>query len=283
MTTLTKKVLVCREKGEGYSQLVQDLSLIAYRYPERSRGWSEDECSDFFCVFFGRIPGMIERFEYTGTSFDTFFYTAVRWQMKSFKRKQNKAAAYERAVSAPPFWSVRETPEPYLPENKGQIPQPLRREFDLDETGVIRDRASCIRVLCITLRNCEFISEALVCQVSSLCGCTALWLSACLIHLRERMEKRRAAFNRLQLQRNGIFLKICLLHDQLNTDLDRLWSSRLMKQIEIEKHNLRMITDRINTYPLHPTHQEISQVLGLPKGTVDSGLYCLKNVMQRLL
>ena len=282
MTELTRKVLAYRNSGEGFSELVQELCLLTYRYPERKYGWDEDTCGDFFCSMYHRIPGFIERFEFKGIPFDSFFYTSLSWQMKTFYKKQKARRAYERVVAEPLFWSVREPEEPYLIDQPEDIPRHIRSQLRIDENGRIQDRASCIRVLCMTLRNSESVDGSMVLRISRLCGCSQEWLHACVLHLKERLNARRIILERLRARRNGIFLKICLLHDELNLETDRLHSRILMEQIETEKARLSRITSKIRRYPFYPTHREIGQVLGLPKGTVDSGLYYLKNNIKSL-
>ncbi len=280
MTELTEKVLRCKKTGEGCSELVQELCLILYRYPRTKEQWSEDECSDFFCSILGKIPGLIERFEFTGAPFDSFLYSTIKWQMKTFSRKRRKHSAYYRVISAPSFWSTVDLHEPFHVYDGEDIPRAILREFHIDHTGVIRDRASCVRVLCMMLRNCEFVDAGLILRVSRLCGCTPEWLTACIAHLRERLENRRELLKKLQARRNAVFMRICLLHDELNLDLDGYRSEKILADIEVEKRHLRALTRRINRFPLFPTHREIGEVLGLPKGTVDSGLYHLKHSMK---
>ena len=280
MTVLTKKVLACQEKGEGFSDLVRELSLLVYRFPKAKHGWSEDDCSDFFCSFFNRIPGMIERFQYIGISFDTFFFTSIHWQMKTFLRKKQKHSAYDRVATESLYFMVQEAPETYWPYDASDIPRPIRRKLEINDEGIITDRASCIRILCMSLRNCEFIDDRMIGQISRLCGCTTNWLSACITHLRDRMHTKRAICNKLQIRRNIVFMRICLLHDELNLDLGGYKSDQIFFEIELEKTQLREITEQINHYPLYPSHKEIGQVLGIPKGTVDSGLYYLKDSLK---
>ncbi|MBN2049170.1 MAG: hypothetical protein JW760_01895 [Spirochaetales bacterium] len=282
MTDLTKKVLACRESGEGYEDLVREISLITYHYPKRKYGWNEDQCGDFFCSLIRRIPGLIERFEYSGIQFESYLYSTLTWQMKTFSDQRKKQSAYDRVLAAPSFSLLQESPGYSAPESPEIPPPELIQHLKIDSRGIIRDRTVSLRVICMILRNSEFMDDAMVSQASRLCGCTPEWLEACIIHLRERMADRRSAVEELQRKRSRCFLRVCMLQDTLRRETDADTISLFLRQLKEEQQVLSSLTQQISRYPLYPSHREIAQVLGIPKGTVDSGLHYLKNVLDRL-
>jgi DNA-directed RNA polymerase specialized sigma24 family protein len=84
-------------------------------------------------------------------------------------------------------------------------------------------------------------------------------------------------------RRNKSYAAIRLLETELQAEVDL--PKRAAAEESLARMRRRMATamERMSRVGLAPTNLEISKVLGVPKGTVDSGLYWLKKKLAAVL
>ncbi len=85
---LTHEVLSGRGKTDLRRNLVEKISRIVYAYPKKHLKWNDDDVGDFFCAFYPKIEGLIDRFIYCGKPFEAYLASSIRWQLKTFAKKR---------------------------------------------------------------------------------------------------------------------------------------------------------------------------------------------------
>jgi hypothetical protein len=98
-------------------------------------------------------------------------------------------------------------------------------------------------------------------------------LMATLQEMRSGREKRLEAFRD---RRNRAFAQARLLETELKTETEPRKIGCLQEALFRARRRMRLAMQRMARVGLSPTNREIAAVLGVPKGTVDSGLYWLK-------
>jgi hypothetical protein len=84
----------------------------------------------------------------------------------------------------------------------------------------------------------------------------------------------------LRERRNRAFLQIYRIHQELSREHDAQRRHTLLEKLEGEKKRLAAALDEMSRVPTAPTHRDIAAALGVPKGSVDSGIYYLKNALE---
>jgi len=77
-------------------------------------------------------------------------------------------------------------------------------------------------------------------------------------------------------RRNTAFAAIRLLETELKDEVDPGKRADAEEALVRMRKRMHSAMQRMSRVGLSPTNLEISKVLGVPKGTVDSGLYWLK-------
>ena len=84
-TKFTDELMLYQRTGIGYEGLIKSIGLHVYSILKSKYKMDEDDRSDFFCMFYPKIPNMIKRFEYHGTPFEIYLNVSLKWNMKSFR------------------------------------------------------------------------------------------------------------------------------------------------------------------------------------------------------
>ncbi len=267
MESLTEKVLAFQKSKDGLAELVAVLSPRIYQYPRQKLGWDEDSCGDFYLFFQPRLVRLLSKFRDQGKPFENYLCSVLSWQLKNFARERRKS---ERG------WSVslrlrivddevREAeafagPDPADP----RLPQVLREESD--RRNFLLLCLKCVRVL----------SEERIAGLSSLTGIPVETLFALVSALRARIGKKEQRLACFRERRNRAFALCRLLETELSEETDPVRREALRERLSKAHRRMRTAMQRMARVMLNPTNREIAEVMGMPKGTVDSGLFWLK-------
>lgn len=267
-------------------QILHAAGTILYEYLLKKHELSDDERNDFFCYFYPKIPALFDRFVYSGTPFEGYMLVSARWQLKSFVYRARRREARNRYIELS-AWKEEYAPgysliTPF--DTSAETAAELKQVFGIDpETGKIRKQASGRRILYVTMRGAMHVTDTMLSAVSETTGCDLEWLYNCTQKLKRRMEKRSVRLEHLKKRRNGLYLKILDLHRYIENAADQeiraLLSGRL---VSLQKHLHNALIEISHTIT-EPSHKEIAEVLGIPKGSVDSGMHCLKHSVREFL
>ncbi len=285
---LTREVLHGREHADRRKGLIEQISRIVYDYPKKHLHWDDDDSGDFFCLFYPKIEGLIDRFTYQGRPFEAYLAASIRWQLKTFAKKRVMQHSENRALQDESgFWfscesstapahqgskayhsSAGSHDENYLAE--------VTRVFKIEPDGKIGDPAWARRLLYLLLRNVAYIDDSLMEHCAKLSGFDPAFVLGCATELRERFGEKTLRRKKLIEKRNALHIRLLQLDTLLSdeTDADRISSYR--RQIGSVKARIEKASRDIRSSPLLATHRDIAEVLETAKGTVDSGLYYLR-------
>lgn len=308
--SLTDAVLAYKESGKEFDQLVKLVGIEVYQYPRRKLGWKDDDCSDFFCYFYPKVPRLINRFHYYGKPFEAFLAVTLKWQLKTYAAHKNAEALRLRVLSNEGFWgpseaspddeAVREDEQPYEEIDQGppvlrfkveraegafvlHLSPEAREIFKVTAEGRIGDRSARKRMLYLVLSVAAWLPPHMIEQAAHLIDVECCSLYALIDQVQARTERRRLRLVRLSESRNTHFFRIHCLDEQLNLVCDGSTHDELVRRLVRERMRLAQTIASMNRISLCPTHKDIAEVLDVPKGSVDSGLYYLKSAFARLL
>ncbi|MCD6397755.1 MAG: hypothetical protein J7L71_09460, partial [Spirochaetaceae bacterium] len=72
------------------------------------------------------------------------------------------------------------------------------------------------------------------------------------------------------------------LQEKLNFSDDLNEKKDFIIKIERLRTIISKINNQISKAPSRPTHQDLADVLGIPRGSIDSGIYYLKSAFEDL-
>jgi RNA polymerase sigma factor (sigma-70 family) len=271
MENLTDRVLQYQRTRAGLREIVAELAPRVYQYPRRKMGWDEDACGDFYVFIHPRLIRLIERFRDQGKPFESYLFTVLGWQLRNFarerrqgERKWNVSLRLEAGGCA----EAAEASPGDLPDQGWRIPAGVSQ--------MVKSGADRRNLLFLALKCSRTAAPESTTALAAMIGIEEGRLRALMATLQEMRCRRERRLETFRDRRNKAFALARLLETELRTETEPRKIACLREALFRARRRMRLAMQRMARVGLSPTNREIAAVLGVPKGTVDSGLYWLK-------
>jgi hypothetical protein len=139
------------------------------------------------------------------------------------------------------------------------------------------------RLLFLTIKCAWEVDDAMAQRVARRLGLPALWLETLLHKARATLETQRISLERLMGRINETWGRILYIESELRSNSNLRSREELEQKIAQQRSRYyRLLARKARMKPL-VTHKDIAFLLGLPKGSIDSGLFYLKEGRGRKL
>ena len=288
--SLTEHVISYQQNGLGWAGLVAEIAMEVYRFPRHKLGWDEDECSEFFCFFYPKIAGLVRRFVYRGKPFEAFLRVTMKWQLRTFSSRRSYDRLREQVLSDDSFWASdvaegwwdHEMKDDTSGDGALRVDPAARRILKIDSHDRISDKVIRRRFLFLVLAGAATITRRMIRRAAQLTGDDPEWLEARIEELKGRLLERHHRIDELRERRNAHFFRIYCFQEQISLSPEVTSRRLLARAMTKERRRLAATLDEISRIPASPTHRDIAEILGIPKGSVDSGLFYLRNSLGAL-
>ncbi|MCF7929754.1 MAG: hypothetical protein K9L68_14155 [Spirochaetales bacterium] len=314
LTKLTQAVLHYRLTGKGFEEAVRQASIHVYYYPVRHSGWDLDSCSEFFLYFRPRMIRMIERFEWQGKLFEMYLNRTLRFQQKTFASRRQVSRLKKKAMDTILIREYREqlSAAEWEPAYGKQSPLEKGSEPSNNELSITREQVRCAaksaappvlksrrnvrrfyprktknevipdspaqrRLVLLLLKEADRVDHDMIQNIAGASNIPARKLEQFRMEILKRMERRRSRYAHMVKRKNALYFELQMAEERLRyceTSQTKDRQRALCRDLRRQLDNLH---EHINRLPLTPTHRDIATVLGIPKGSVDSGLYYIRN------
>ncbi len=286
----TALLISYRNGSTDKKELVEAISMFVYKFPMRVYKWKEDDCSDFFSYFFPKISKMIETFEIRDIPFEAYLVKTLKLQIKTFAAKKTAYEISMRILRNKEFWEhenqgdspfCSESGTEYKGSESGIISGFLSDILSHSKPGITRDSTLKKRMLMLTLKNMQAVQESEIAAVSAILDCDSKWLLSAIESLNNMRMEKTGRRKMLDERRNRHFCRLCMLHENFCMAASLEEKEKLYSDIARAKSSIDKIARKIDMIPTGPTHQDIAEVMNIPKGSVDSGLFYLKLYLEK--
>ncbi len=275
MVTLTELVATYKECGEGFDEIARRMSKVVYDFPRQYRGFDEDDSGEFLLFMYPRFRRFVEKFHPAGKPFENYFRQCLRWQVKTYATVMRSRRARYTAEKCPGLWpdgcvygeeEVRESESLYGPEffdradEKPSIADPGRR-----------------RMVILALKGCTGMDDEQLEETAKRMGISPSWLVLQRDRLEERLRKKSPRLDVLRHRRNAAYATMVEVQGELSRCIDPRRRAKLAYRLRVHRKRLEGARLLLSRVPWRPTNEEIAQILGIPKGSVASTLYYLRN------
>ena len=275
MATLTELVVAYKESGRGLQEIVDRMSTMVYTFPRNYRGFDEDDGGEFLLFLYLKLPKLVDNFRPNGTPFEYYLKRCLRFQVKSYATALRSRRARYSAERSPGLWpegcvygeaEVCEDEATYggdffeRAENRPSLADPLRR-----------------RLLVLVLKVCLDLEDRQLRSIAEKLDVSPPWLIVQRDRIEERLRRKDSRLTVLRGRRNSAFATIVQVQGELRGCLDPGRRQRLEHRLRVHFKRLNIARSLLARVPMRPTNDEIAEILGIPKGSVDSTLYYLRN------
>ena len=270
--TLTDLIVAYKESGEGKQELINKTAVYVYTLARNKRDWNEDEASEFFCQFLPKVSSLIDRFVYCGKPFEAYLISHVKWSQKSFSVSLKKRRREEKLFVREDLWELHEDTPSYLQEAP-QTPEWLQEHTKNGEKTVSPVWRQRLLYLCC--RECDHLESAMIERIAAILDIEVELLLDYIEQSRAYIHAARSRRQHALETRNSCYIRLQLLEEELSVCRDENHRPLLEEKIAAARAALKRRNERLLHLHVQPSNREISSLLKVPKGTVDSGLYYL--------
>ena len=284
-------VLAYRSGRASRERVVERVAGLMYRDPRRYGFDDEDAAAEALERHGGRIAALADRFEDRGFDFDVYLRTSLRYLARTIRRERRRSSERELACEE----AVFERPAEEEGEAFAIMARASRRLGDgrSSREGLARESAYLVterpralapievsalasRVVFLALKCAWDMDDELAARVAEAGGVDPSWLGDALAQARRSLEPERCRHERLEAWRNGCWCRLRLLETKLKAEVEGEKRARLAEAAEREKARLARARAEIAAFRPVVPNSVVARILGVPKGTVDSGLYYLR-------
>ncbi|MCX7788238.1 MAG: hypothetical protein N2442_11140 [Spirochaetes bacterium] len=280
--------------GEGYEILVRSISLYVYQFPLKFKYCSEEDCAEFFLSFHTRIPYIIDHYQEQGKGIEAYLRTCLKWHMKTYLKSKLKADRVQQFAfsewklmvpswveeetigldiceSSPPFQKVPKGRKPG--KESGKRKKAVKTQVGSDPT-VTEKQAK--KLLLLSLKAAYDLEDRTIETIAQSIGMNQEVLFHLIEVTRTTLLKKEERFRLLQERRSKLYFRICSLQEEMDRCTNGLAKEMIIQRLSRLKYYFEKLQMKLSHHYLCPTHRKVAEILGIPKGSIDSMLYYLK-------
>ena len=283
LTEFTAALIKYQQTGKNYENLVKRIGIHVYSILKTKYKMDEDERGDFFCVYYPKIPNLIKHFEYHGTPFEIYLKVSINWNIKAFRTSKSRYRSIQKAIYKKPFYLVpREDDFTEITKTDLHISKPAREALQIEGTKETLTDTIKKRLLYIYLIEADYLDERIKNGIIRITGYKKKWIETCSEKLKEKVDRRLTRIRLIENRRNSAFFEFHLLQEKCSFAENKSEKEKLEDQIKKLRKKINYMNRDISNAITRPTHKDISDVLQVPKGSIDSGIFYIKNSFKNI-
>jgi len=243
---------------------------------------NRDRWADFVGWLYPRLSRAVDLYRDSGTTFDTYINAIIQWSSKEYKRKEAEHVATEYV-----FWKSRaEEMEARCndPEYGGEdgINKSLSDDHEVLDLSFLTAHYSCRQILILFLKSYYFASDELINKIAETTGIDKKELYD---YVEKLHHMRAGREQKLHTQKEMVFSQYyrCLsFQKRLSQALPGTARyDKLQNYLDRAQMRFKSMKRRLGRIRADATNRQISEVLNIPKGTVDSALFSIKGKLEK--
>ena len=226
-------------------------------------GLNRDDHDDYISWLYPRIKSAVQNYQETGASFEAYINSLVRLTVREYRLRQTRSYAAESAA-----WLTRIT-DLYAGENEPQ--------YDCSTAIIDEELKRPRQHLILVLKCCSYVSDDFLERASSRLGIEPEALKEMVGRLKTLRMNRLAKIDQLREKAHTQLFRCLFYECCLQTMPDTtVASAQLRLRLDQGRTRLTRIRSKLARLRLDPSNNQIAEILGIAKGTVDTALHCLK-------
>jgi hypothetical protein len=290
--TLQELVFSYRLSGEGKERIMERVAALVYSSHAKFGFDDEDAAADALLKHRGRIIKLVDRFEDRGIPFDACLAASLRYLAKTVRRERRQVTDRELVCESAVIAGSGHgdgSEDSYggedgvgWPERLGAEelrPAPRRRPRARGGSvrcGAMERAAYSSRLVYLAIKCAWEIDEGDVARVAASAGVGREWLAAAVEQARRSLQSERSRVESLTERLNASWCRQRLLEGKLGRESDPYRRSGLSASLERERARCLRAKAELSRLRTVVPNSVVARILGVPKGTVDSGLYYLR-------
>jgi DNA-directed RNA polymerase specialized sigma subunit len=225
--------------------------------------YAEDSRDDFISWLYPRLSKAVDRYNDQGASFDTFITTLIYLSAREYGMRKK-----EHRITEKSWWDAKAQEMTVCEEEEPQYSEEIHTPAKVSNPR---------QVLMLLLKTYYYIPDTRLAQLAPALGLEKEELYRMVDELRVLRLQREETINTMKERIHSQFYRCLAFEKRLKAASPNSAHWYKMKRcVEISQKRLISMRKRIQTIRMEATNEEIAQVLGIAKGTVDSNLYLIR-------
>jgi hypothetical protein len=225
--------------------------------------WTEEDYRDFVCSFYPRLSRAIDNYRETGSSFDAYISSMVRWGIRETRTRK-----MDRHIAEYACWEAKARDEAAVQETEEVYnePEPAFGE-------VINPR----QVLVLLLKSYRYMSQDFLERISPALNMDIEKIKDLIDGLRGLRLKREQDIRALQERIYTQFYRCIVFEKKLKSAVrDSARHETLRIRLIRGRKRLQSMRERLAKMKTAASNKQVAQILETAKGTVDSHMFNFK-------
>ena len=230
-------------------------------------GWEDDERDDFISDLYPVLGKAIDSYRETGSCFDAYLYSVIRWTAVGQRFRASENAAMERA-----YWR----------EKTAEMTCDRDDEYSAEDDGTARIADSVVskrrrQILVLTLKCCLLVSDDLCRRIAAELEISPEELREKINGLRARIAERMQRRKDLKEQAMAQYYRCLVLEAKASAVSEQCKRrEKYAKSAVCARRRLEQLRAQVDRSSIEATNKEVAETLRVPKGTIDASLFFLK-------
>jgi hypothetical protein len=270
---------------------MERVAKLVYSEHQRYGFDDEDDAAEALMKYRGRISKLVDRFEDRGLSFDAYLASSLRYLARTVRRDRQLKTDREFVCERMSDLSYREDEGSGLRGKAGMVlcshPSPASEPFGRrrqkrrprargGSLPTPAEAAYSSRLIFLAIKCAWEIDEESIERVAAASGVDPSWLGAAIAQARRSLVSESERVDYLMQRRNASWCRQRLLQARLAEETDQVRRTRLELSLNREKDRYEKVLAAISQFRIIVPNSVVARIVGVPKGTVDSGLYYLR-------
>jgi hypothetical protein len=229
------------------------------------RYWDKEKCIDYLCWLYPRLSKNIATYKEKGASFGSYISALIHWSSKEFQYKELNSRIFEYTC----WKAMSEDMEAHSPEP--EYTETVKAEAYASYADNPR------QLLILLLKSYFFISEDYLHRAASVMGIDEKELKVFIDAIQRQRIKRDERIRTLKERIHCQHYR-CIAYEKKLSFLNKesLFYEKMKNRLERSKFRLEGMRKRLAGIRLTPSNSQVAEVLGVPKGTIDSTLFAIR-------
>lgn len=248
------------DKPDLESTLFQILKNRLHKFrPEKMSG---DNCADFLSWLYPRISRAIDRYQEQGSSFDTYLNTLIRLSAKEYYIRQKDRSLIEQA-----WWNAKSV-EMEVYEEEPEYSEPEKQ---------FKEVRNPKQMLVLLLKSYHYLSDDYLEKAARAIGMDKKVLQNMVDTLRNQRLRQEVNIQSLKERIYCQFYRCLAFERRMRASpADSSVRVRMQRSLENARKRLASMRKRLGAMRMDAPNWQIANIIGVPKGTVDSNLWTIK-------
>jgi hypothetical protein len=225
--------------------------------------WSREEYMDFACAFYFRIRRAIDNYQETGSSFDAYISSLVRWGIRETRTRQ-----FDRHIAEYACWEAKSLDEAAVRETEEVYNEPEPAFGEVENPR---------QVLVLLLKSYHYMSQDFLERISPALNIDGKKLMDLIDGLRDLRLKREEDIRELQEHIYTQFYRCIVFEKKMRNAVPGSGRHEKLRTCLIRgRKRLQSMRHRLTTIKTGASNKQVAQILESAKGTIDAQLSALK-------